>query len=84
MQNETNVETKLTGRRLCGSSLLWGRDKHADKIDEHKDRIAVALGALDAPTGLKMAEHIFVANIFVANRGDYYDIADGLPQKETC
>lgn len=57
----------------CGSSLLW----HADKLDDHQDRIAVALGALDAPTGLKMVEHIFVAD-----KGDYYDIADGLPQKE--
>ncbi|MEO1240616.1 MAG: GFA family protein [Pseudomonadota bacterium] len=58
----------------CGSSLFW----HADKLDEHKDRIAVALGALDAPTDLKMCEHIFVAD-----KGDYYEIADGLPQKQT-
>jgi hypothetical protein len=58
----------------CGSSLFW----QADKLDDHKDRIAVALGALDAPTGLKMIEHIFVAD-----KGDYYDIADGLAQKAT-
>jgi hypothetical protein len=50
----------------------------ADKPGRYKDRIAVALGALDAPTGLKMAEHIFVAD-----KGDYYDIADGLAQKAT-
>jgi len=41
-----------------------------------KYRTAVALGALDALTGLKMAEHIFVAG-----KGDYYDTTDGLPQK---
>ncbi len=57
----------------CGSSLFW----HGDKLDGHKDRIAIALGALDAPTGLALTEHIFVAD-----KGDYYEIADGLPQKE--
>jgi len=34
-------------------------------------------GILDAPTGGQMAEHIFVAD-----KGDYYEIADGLPQKD--
>lgn len=56
----------------CGSSLFW----HADGLEKHKDQIAVALGALKAPTGIKLEEHIFVAD-----KGDYYDIADGLPQK---
>ncbi len=57
----------------CGSSLFW----HADKLDDYQHRIGVALGALDAPTGLALTEHIFVAD-----KGDYYDIADDLPQKE--
>lgn len=57
----------------CGSSLFW----HADKLDDYKNRISVALGALDAPTGLKLEEHIFVAD-----KGDYYDIIDSLPQKK--
>lgn len=51
----------------CGSVLFWapiGREK-----------IGVAMGAFDAPTGAKLALHIFVAE-----KGDYYDIADGLPQ----
>ncbi len=39
------------------------------------DVISVAAGALESPTGLRMARHIFVAD-----KGDYYDIADGLPQ----
>ncbi len=39
--------------------------------------MSFALGALDEPTGLKLKKHIFVAD-----KGDYYDIADGLPQKE--
>ncbi len=33
-------------------------------------------GTLDAPTGLALAMHIFVGDA-----GDYYRIADGLPQR---
>lgn len=52
----------------CGSFLFW------DPLG--RDRIAVAMGAFDAPTGTQLAKHIFVAN-----QGDYYTIADGLPQE---
>ena len=58
----------------CGSALFW----HADKLDDHKDRIAIGAGTLAAPTGLKLAEHIFTVD-----KGDYYGIKDGLPRKET-
>jgi len=51
----------------CGASLFW------DPI--HKDFIGVAMGAFDAPTNTKLAIHIYVAD-----KGDYYDIKDGLPQ----
>ena len=51
----------------CGSFLFW---QHLEE-----DTISVAMGALDAPTGLHLARHIFVAD-----KGDYYDISDGLPQ----
>ena len=34
-------------------------------------------GTLDAPTGLAVKGHIFTAD-----KGDYYDITDGLPQSE--
>ena len=40
-------------------------------------QLVVALGALEGPTGLQLERHIFVAE-----KGDYYDIADGLPQSE--
>jgi hypothetical protein len=53
--------------RTCGSSLFW------DPIGQ--DWTSVAMGALDTPTGTKLRVHIFVAN-----QGDYYEIADGLPQ----
>ncbi len=52
----------------CGSSLFWQR--------HGANRIAVALGALASPTGLRLANHIFTAD-----KGDYYDITDGLPQR---
>lgn len=39
------------------------------------DWIAIAMGAFDAPTDTRLALHIYVAN-----KGDYYEIADGLPQ----
>lgn len=51
----------------CGSALFW-RARGAVETD-------VAAGALDQPTGLRMQGHIFVAD-----KGEYYDIADGLPQ----
>lgn len=51
----------------CGSALFW------DPI--HHDRIAIAMGAFDKPTDTHLETHIFVAD-----KGDYYDIADDLPQ----
>lgn len=51
----------------CGSALFWDPTEH--------DVIAVAMGALDAPTDTKLTAHIYVAD-----KGDYYDIADGLAQ----
>jgi hypothetical protein len=51
----------------CGSVLFW------DPLE--RDWIGIAMGAFDAPTGTRLAMHIFVAE-----KGDYYDIADGLPQ----
>ena len=53
----------------CGSSLFFD--------PPHRDWIAVAMGAFDGPTETRMNLHIFVAD-----KGDYYDIADGLPQNE--
>lgn len=52
---------------VCGSSLFF------DAV--HLDRIGINMGAFDGPTHTRLALHIFVAD-----KGDYYDIADGLPQ----
>lgn len=51
----------------CGASLFW------DPIA--KNKIAVAMGAFDTPTATHVAMHIFTAE-----KGDYYDIDDGLPK----
>lgn len=56
----------------CGTSLFF------DPLDKEKHNwIAIAMGAFDTPTETKMALHIFVAE-----KGDYYEITDGLPQNE--
>lgn len=53
----------------CGSFLFWKGHAEPDT--------GVALGALDGPTGLRLERHIFTAD-----KGDYYDIADTIPQEE--
>ena len=58
----------------CGTALFW----HADQHKDYAHRIAIGVGALDEPTGVRITEHIFVRD-----KGDYYDIKDGLPQKPT-
>lgn len=51
----------------CGSSLF------SDQKDS--DRIAIAAGVLDAPTGLKIRGHVWMGQA-----GDYYEVSDGTPQ----
>jgi hypothetical protein len=51
---------------ICGANLFW---------DGPGTHLSIFAGTLDQPTGLRMAGHIFMAD-----KGDYYDIADGLPQ----
>ncbi|SRR5258706_2993158 len=52
---------------VCGSALFWKPIS--------RDSIAIAMGAFDTPTNTLLEKHIFVAD-----KGDYYDITDGLPQ----
>lgn len=53
----------------CGCFLFWKANT--------EDGMSFSLGAIDGPTGLKLQKHIFVAD-----KGDYYEIADGVPQRE--
>jgi hypothetical protein len=53
--------------RRCGASLFWRQ--------AGGERISIAAGTLDAPTGLRT-----VAHIYVDSKGDYYEITDALPR----
>jgi len=53
----------------CGSFLFW------EPVNSNK--IAIAAGAFDEPTGLSLHSHIYVAD-----KGDYYELDDGLPQNQ--
>jgi hypothetical protein len=67
-QSSENVRRGFCAR--CGSSLLWDRPD--------RSWIAVAMGAFDGPTESAASLHIYVAD-----KGDYYAIVDGLPQYDT-
>jgi len=53
----------------CGSSLFWQPDA--------QDATGILAGALDCPTNLKTIGHIFTAE-----KADFYEITDDLPQFE--
>ena len=54
----------------CGSSLFWDAPGRAT--------ISIAVGTLDAPTGVRVASHWFVSQT-----GDYYELPDdGLPHHQ--
>lgn len=73
MENVTWFQSSGKVRRgfcaTCGSVLFW------DPPD--RDWTSIALGAFDSPTGTHLEMHIHVAS-----KGDYYEIADGLPRHE--
>ena len=54
---------------VCGSSMFYER--------KGIDKISVSAGSLEIPTTLDRMRHIYVAS-----KGDYYDISDDLPQFE--
>ncbi len=68
----TWYQSSETARRgfcgICGSQLFW---------DGPGADLSIFAGALDGKTGLTTAGHIFCAD-----KGDYYDLEDGLPQAE--
>lgn len=51
----------------CGSALFWQADGAS--------YLSIMAGAFDQPTGLRLTSHIFCAD-----KGDFYDITDGMPQ----
>ena len=55
--------------QFCGSHLFWEQ--------EGASSVSINLGALDGETGLTLAHHIFCAD-----KGDYYELTDRLPQHD--
>lgn len=53
----------------CGSNLFWDKTELA--------KISIFSGTLDQPSGLQLVEHIYVDA-----KADYYEITDGLPQRQ--
>jgi hypothetical protein len=64
---QSSAEVRRGFCSKCGSWLFW--DAPA------RDWISIAMGAFDATTSTLLEKHIFVAE-----KGDYYAIADGMPQ----
>jgi len=63
--------SSATARRgfcgVCGAKLFWQEIGGSD--------LDFAAGSLDDTTGLKLSSHIYVAS-----KGDYYEIRDDLPK----
>jgi hypothetical protein len=55
---------------VCGSSLLFD--------DSTDPKMGICAGSIDQPTGLRENAHIFVAS-----KGDYYEVPAGLPAWDT-
>jgi hypothetical protein len=53
----------------CGSNLFWR--------PSGSDMMSITAGSLDTPTGLAIEKHIFAGA-----KSDYYEIDDGLPQRD--
>ena len=51
----------------CGSALFWQGDESQE--------VSVLAGSFDEPTGLSFSHHIYCTD-----KGDFYEITDGLPQ----
>jgi hypothetical protein len=54
---------------VCGSTLFWE--------GTGLDHVSIAAGSLDDTSGLRT-----VCHIFVADKGAYYELEDGVPQKQ--
>ena len=64
---ESSARARRGFCRHCGSGLFWQRPGGATT--------SIAAGSLDQPTGLAVVRHIYVAD-----KADFYEIGDRLPQ----
>ncbi|MBB5516719.1 hypothetical protein FHS89_002759 [Rubricella aquisinus] len=63
-ESSTGVRRGFCG--ICGSNLFWETETSAN--------MSIFAGTIRGKTGLTLAGHIFTAD-----KGDYYEITDGLP-----
>jgi hypothetical protein len=68
---QSSAEAQRGFCNQCGSSLFWRHQNDGG-------RVSVMSGTIDGSTGLLTDKHIYVGD-----KGDYYEIADGLPQLKT-
>jgi len=54
----------------CGGNLFWRPQAPGAQL------ISIMAGTLDPPTGLHLVQHIYTAD-----KSDYYEINDGVPQQ---
>lgn len=54
----------------CGGNLFWREQTPGAQL------ISIMAGTLDPPTGLKLVQHIYTAD-----KSDYYELNDGVPQQ---
>ncbi len=67
---QSSPEAKRGFCSVCGSGLFWKNAANS--------YTSILAGAFDEPNDLKAKEHIYVAD-----KGGYYEINDGLKQHET-
>jgi hypothetical protein len=65
----TSPEAERGFCAVCGSTLFWKMSK--------RDYSGILAASVDEPNGLHLNKHIFVDD-----KGDYYEITDGMPQYE--
>ena len=63
--------------RKSSGAVLWLLWPVSVMVAMYKDTFSISKGAFDGPTGMKPSKHIFVAD-----KGDNYDISEDLPQEE--
>lgn len=66
---EASDEARRGFCSTCGSHMFWKR--------HGSDQTSVWAGAFEKPSGLEASHHIYVDE-----KGDYYELCDGLPQFE--
>lgn len=68
---QSSAEVQRGFCSACGSTLFW------KPTIAGYDWTSVAMGCIDTPLNLRISKHLFVAS-----KGDYYEITDGAPKHQ--